>query len=115
MVTSVTSLTGNGLRDWLWQRASAIVIALYVIYLGGYYLLHPPFTYLQWHAWFTCPPMQIASSVVLLNIIVHAWIGFWTITTDYLKATSVRISVQMVVIVALLALLAWGLAIFWGT
>ena len=36
MVTSVTSLGRNGLYDWLIQRVSAVVIAVYVIGMLGF-------------------------------------------------------------------------------
>ena len=37
MVTNVTSLTGNGLKDWLIQRVTAVYFAIYVLYLLAYF------------------------------------------------------------------------------
>lgn len=37
MVTNVTSLTGNGLKDWLIQRVTAVYFAVYTIFIIGFY------------------------------------------------------------------------------
>jgi len=114
MVNSVTSLTGNGLRDWLIQRISAVVIGLYVIFLLGFLLLHSDLQYQQWFGLLSSPWMRIASLIVLLALVVHAWIGIWTIITDYLNNTALRLFVQMLVLAVLLSCFLWGIEILWG-
>lgn len=114
MVTNVTSLTGNGLKDWLIQRVTAVVLAVFSIYLFSYLLINPALTYNQWHELFANPLIKIASAVMLVSLSFHAWIGIWTVTTDYIKCTVIRISVQMIVVLWLLSQFIWGLMIFWG-
>ena len=114
MVSSVTSLTGNGLRDWLIQRVSAVVLGAYVIFLLAFIVGHPVINYEQWRSLFANPFMKISSVIMLLCLILHAWVGIWTVTTDYLKNTAIRLSVQMLVLLTLLASFVWGIAIFWG-
>ena len=48
MVTNVTSLTGNGLKDWVIQRATAVYFAVYSLYLFGFLLWHPNMPYAEW-------------------------------------------------------------------
>lgn len=114
MVNNVTSLTGNGLKDWLIQRVTAIFFAVYIIYLLSFLLLHPGLSYEQWRGLFACRSFQVATVIALIALSLHAWIGIWTVTTDYLKCTVIRLSVQMFVIVWLLSQLIWGLMIVWG-
>ena len=52
----------------------------------------------------------------------HAWIGMWTVGTDYLtashlgkKATFVRLVYQAVCVLLIAVYLLWGIEIFWGS
>lgn len=114
MVTSVTSLTGNGLKDWLIQRVSAVYLLGYTLFLFGYAVLHSPFDYTQWSLVFQCQIVKIATVLALLMFLLHAWIGIWTVTTDYLRHTWLRLSIQTLVALFLSAQFIWGLTIVWG-
>jgi succinate dehydrogenase membrane anchor subunit len=114
MVTNVTSLTGNGLRDWLIQRVSAIFIAAYAIFLVGFIVIHPQLNFDQWRSLFDCVWVQVATMIFLVSLMLHAWVGIWTVTTDYVKGTILRLSLQMLVVLFLLGLFIWGIHIFWG-
>lgn len=114
MVTSVTSLTGNGLKDWLLQRVSAIYLLVYFLWLTIYIVYHMPLDYMQWSNLFHCHVVQIATALALFMFLLHAWIGIWTVTTDYIKCTALRIGVQSLVALFLSAQFIWGLMIVWG-
>lgn len=114
MVTNITSLTGNGLKDWFIQRVSAVYLAGYFVFLLAYLLAHPSIQYAQWQLLFSCVVFQCATVIALLMISLHAWIGIWTVTTDYLKSTFCRIFMQMLVVFWLLSQFVWGLMIVWG-
>lgn len=113
MVDSVTSLTNNGLRDWLVQRVTALIIGAYTIFIFVYLATHTPLTYDSWKALFNCAFMRIASIITLGALVFHAWVGIWTVTTDYIKPTWLRVSVQMLVNLCLIASFLWGVDIFW--
>lgn len=118
MVRVATSLGRSGLHDWLIQRLSAVVLLAYALYLLGYligaYLVQPELSYQLWHGFFARPFVKIASLVALLAIVAHAWIGIWTVFTDYIKPVALRVVLQSLLIVACLGLLFWGLIILWG-
>ncbi len=114
MVTNVTSLTGNGLKDWLIQRATAAIFAVYSLFLLGYLLSHSGLTFNQWHTLFRQPLFQVASLIALLSLSLHTWIGLWTVLTDYIKSTRLRLFVQFLVIFWLLGQFLWCLLIVWG-
>lgn len=114
MVNNVTSLTGNGLKDWLIQRATAVYFAVYIIFLFAFLLSHPALSFEQWHALFSNHVFQIATAIGLLALSLHAWIGIWTVTTDYIKCTAIRLSVQLMVVLWLFSQFIWGLMIVWG-
>ncbi|CDZ75890.1 Succinate dehydrogenase hydrophobic membrane anchor subunit [Legionella massiliensis] len=114
MVSNVTSLTGNGLKDWLIQRVTAVYFAVYSLFILAYLITHPHMDYEQWHTLFHCQWVQVASLIALFALSLHAWIGVWTVTTDYMKCTVIRLSVQMLVALWLLSQFLWGLMIVWG-
>lgn len=114
MVVNVTSLTGNGLRDWLIQQGSAFFIALYVFFLLGFLLLHPQVDYLTWRELFTPLWVKIFSLLTLFLLVLHTYIGLWTVSTDYLRPGVMRLSVQIIIRLALAALLIWGVQILWS-
>lgn len=121
MVTAVTSFGRSGLYDWLIQRVSAVVLAAYTIFIVGYILLTPELGYEQWKALFETLCMRVFSLIALISVIVHAWIGLWSVLTDYLtnrmmgnKATIMRIIAQMVLGFVAFTYAVWGIQILWG-
>lgn len=114
MVANVTSLTGNGVRDWLIQRLSSIVLAFYSLFLLFYFFCHSPVSYEDWHILFTHMFMKVFSILALFSLVSHAWIGIWTVTTDYLSCVCLRLSVQALFAVSLLGYLVWGFLLFWS-
>lgn len=118
MVRAATSLGRSGLHDWLIQRLSAVVMLAYVLYLMGYligaYMVQPELSYSLWHGFFARPFVKIASLLALLAVVAHAWIGIWTVFTDYVKPVALRVVLQSLLIVTCLGLLFWGFIILWG-
>lgn len=114
MVTNVTSLTGNGLKDWLIQRLTAVYLAAYTILLLVFFLKHSELHYQTWRAFFEPAWMKIASAVALFAFLLHTWIGIWTVTTDYMTCKVIRMTVQYAVGLWLLWQLIWGFMIVWG-
>lgn len=114
MLTNVTSLTGNGLKDWLIQRITAVVLLFYTLFLAGFILLNANLDYTRWYALFHTPWFSVATILAVLSLSLHAWIGLWTVTTDYIKLTSLRIVVQTLIASWLIAQLIWVFMIIWG-
>lgn len=114
MVTNVTSLTGNGLKDWLIQRVSAMVIGGYFVFLLAYILTHPGLDYAAWRLLFNCLWVKIASLLTVFAIVLHSWIGLWTVATDYVKGTRLRMTLLLSIMGYLSGLFVWGIHIFWG-
>lgn len=114
MVTNVTSLTGNGLKDWLVQRVSAVVLGVYLLMLLIFFVTHPQVTYEQWAALMHCKLFMVFSVLTMISLVLHAWIGLWTVTTDYVKSTLIRLPLQMLIVLVLLGLLIWFFMILWS-
>ena len=113
MVTKVTGYSRNGVSDWIFQRASAIILAVYTLFIVGYLLMNDV-TAESWSALFNYLPMQIFSLLAVLAFVAHAWIGMWTVVTDYIKPVRIRYAAIVSVALILFAYLVWGVAILFG-
>lgn len=111
-VKSATGLTGSGSRDWILQRISAVVLAVYAVVVIGFFLFNQV-DYNAWHGFMMSLPMKLFSLVAILSLVFHAWVGMWTVFTDYVKSSGLRIVLQAAVIIAVLVYLFWGVMIFW--
>jgi succinate dehydrogenase / fumarate reductase membrane anchor subunit len=58
--------------------------------------------------------MRLASFVFFVSLFWHAWIGVRDILMDYVKSTAVRLGLQIVTILLLVAYMAWAVQILWG-
>jgi len=121
MVTQVTSFSRNGVGDWYLQRMSSIIIAIYTVLLVGIIVMTPEWSFERWAGLFDSTLMKIATLLMILATCVHAWIGMWTIGTDYLRARSMgpigdtlRSAYQLICVLAILSYLIWGIQILWG-
>ena len=113
-VKSATGLTGSGTRDWVVQRFGALVLASYSIVLLGYFLTHSGVGFVEWTAFITSLPMRLFSLVAIIALAGHAWVGVWTILTDYVKSSGLRLLLQALMVAAIFVYVFWGITIFWG-
>ena len=121
MVTSVSSLTHSGVGDFLIQRLSAVVMTVYTLCVVGFFLTHPPMTHLTLVGYFGSLPMVLFSTLLVLSTAAHAWIGMWTIGTDYIRdhyfgkhSTAFRMIYLSGCALVLFVYLAWALRLFWS-
>ncbi|MEC8082673.1 MAG: succinate dehydrogenase, hydrophobic membrane anchor protein [Pseudomonadota bacterium] len=114
MVTQITSFGRSGLYDWMMQRISALVLSVYSIVIIGYLLLNPDLTYEQWSGLFETTSMRIFSLLALLSVGIHSWIGLWSVSTDYIKATGVRFFFQSLCGLVMFIYVVWGIQVLWG-
>jgi succinate dehydrogenase / fumarate reductase membrane anchor subunit len=114
MGVSVTNFSRNGLSDWIVQRFSAVVLAVYTVFIVGYLLANPGLEYAQWKEFFSCTAVRIFSLLALVSTVAHAWIGMWTIATDYFKPAALRFVFQLVCFLAIFVYFVWGIEIIWG-
>lgn len=111
-IKSATGLTGSGSRDWILQRISAVVLAVYSVVIVGFFLFNDV-NFESWQGFMLSLPMKLFSLVAILSLVFHAWVGMWTVLTDYVKSSGLRLVIQSLVIIAVLVYLFWGVMIFW--
>src|SRR5262245_12067304 len=103
-----------GLRDWLAQRVTAVVMAIYSLMLLAVLASLPRLDYWHWKALWELPVMRYASMLFLLSLYLHAWIGVRNIFMDYIKDSGLRLVLYVVVILALAWYAVWSVQILWS-
>lgn len=121
MVTSATNLGKNGVSDWMIQRVSAVILGVYFICVLSFLISNPELSFEQWKAYMGSTYMKIFTFLALVSIAGHAWVGLWTVSTDYLTerqmggiATPLRIVFQLGTILVAVVYVLWGAMILWS-
>lgn len=114
MVNRIVVGAHYGLRDWLVQRLTGVVMAVYTLLLVSILLANPDMDHAAWRAIFANQWMKFASLLFLLALYLHAWIGVRDIFMDYIKPAGVRLALQFLAVLALAFYAVWSVHILWG-
>ena len=121
MVASVTSLAKSGLKDFVLQRVSAVVLALYALRALGFFLVTPNMDHDALHGYFHSFGMRFFSTLAVAALAAHVWVGMWTIGTDYVRehyfgrGHTVYLAIyQFVCLGAVFIYVVWPLSVIWG-
>lgn len=104
-----------GWRDWLVQRISAVVMALYTLLVLALLLAHGGLDYAAWKTTFASELFRLATFVFMVALLWHAWVGVRNIAMDYVKPVAVRLAVQVAVIMLLVGYAGWTIQVLWGS
>lgn len=103
-----------GLRDWLAQRITAVIMMVYTALIVSALIGVRHWDYWQWKALWQVPVVRYATLLFLVSLLLHAWIGMRNIFMDYVKAPGLRLTLYVFVIGALLWYAIWMVQILWG-
>ena len=106
-------IPGRELGSWLVQRASAIYMLMFMVFLLVHFIFNPPHSYLAWHAWMTSFDVSIVTDVFFAALLVHAWIGIRVVLMDYVHAIALRVGLLILLGFGLAILGAWVIRILW--
>ena len=103
-----------GLRDWLVQRGTGALMAVFTVLLLAQVLLSKgPIGYDTWAGIFATQWMRVLAFSVILALAWHAWVGMCSIWMDYVKPAGIRLALQVVTIVWLVGCAGWGFQVLW--
>ena len=113
MTNRIVTGAHYGLRDWLAQRITAAIMAVYTLIVVAVLLVDPPKTYGVWRDLFSQGWMRVATLLFMASLVWHAWVGVRDIWMDYVKPVALRLALQVGTIVLLAAYLGWAIQILW--
>jgi succinate dehydrogenase / fumarate reductase, membrane anchor subunit len=114
MLERIVTGAHYGLRDWLIQRVTAVVMVVYTLALVGYWLVQPAINYDAWTLFFSSNLVRTFTLLFLISLYYHAWIGVRDIVMDYVKPAFIRLFIHVSVILVLLLYVIWSVQILWG-
>ena len=113
MVNRVVVGAHYGLRDWLAQRITAGIMAVYSVIILVVMLASQPINYAVWREVFTQGWMRVATLLFAVSLAWHAWAGVRDILMDYIKPTGLRLALEALVLLTIAGYLAWAIQILW--
>lgn len=107
----------RGIDIWLAQRASALIMAVYLPLFGLYALGAGTLDYAAWHTLFLPLPAKVTTLLFVAALLTHAWIGMREVFIDYVhcpRCLGPRLALNFAFAVLYLACLVWAADILWS-
>ncbi len=103
-----------GLRDWLLQRITAVVMLAYTIGLIFFLVMVSGASFQGWKALMGMTWVRVFTSVSIIALALHAWVGVRDIWMDYVKPLGLRLTLHVLTILWLVASLVYAVTVVWG-
>ena len=113
MVNRIITGAHYGLRDWLAQRITAVIMAGYTLIVGSVLMFGQPISYAVWRDLFSHGWMRVATLLFAFSLAWHAWVGMRDILMDYIKPTALRLTLEILTLVLLAGYLGWTIQVLW--
>ena len=102
-----------GFRDWLSQRVTAGLMALFTLVLLVQVLLPGPMGYEKWAGIFAAQWMKVLTFSVIVALLYHVWVGMRDVWMDYIQPVAIRLVLQVFTIVWLVGCAGWAIQVLW--
>ena len=102
-----------GLRDWLAQRITAVIMAVYSVIAVFVLLSGKPITYGVWRDLFAQGWMRVATLLFAVSLAWHAWVGVRDILMDYIQPAALRLALEVIVLLVIASYVGWTIQILW--
>jgi succinate dehydrogenase / fumarate reductase membrane anchor subunit len=102
-----------GFKDWLSQRVTATLMALFTVALIVQVLMPGAMDYDKWAGIFSSNWMKTLTFVVIITLLYLVWVGMRDIWMDYVKPVGVRLGLQVFTIAWLVGCAGWAIQVLW--
>ena len=113
MINRIVVGAGYGLKDWIAQRATALVMAVYTLILLVTLGALSPSSFEAWRSIFSNGFMQFMTFLFFISLFWHVWIGIRDIWMDYIKPDGLRLVLMIATAAALIGYAGWAAKILW--
>lgn len=113
MINRIVVGAGYGLKDWIVQRATALIMAIYTLILLVTLGAIGPSSYEAWRAIFANGFMQFMTFVFFVSLFFHLWVGIRDIWMSYIKPDGLRFLFMIGTIAVLVGYAGWAAKILW--
>jgi succinate dehydrogenase / fumarate reductase membrane anchor subunit len=113
MTSRIVTGAHYGLRDWLVQRITAVIMAAYSVIAVIVLVSNKNITYAVWRDLFAQGWMRVATLLFAVSLGWHAWIGVRDILMDYIKPAGLRLALEVLTVLTIAAYVGWTVQILW--
>lgn len=114
MIIELLTSKYPGMRIWLSQRITAVVMAVYTVLLIVALLIVSPNGYAAWSGFASSLLFRMSTFVFFICLSVHAWVGVRDVLRDYIFNQTLRTYLQIMVDILLVIYVVWLSVILWG-
>jgi len=103
-----------GARDWLAQRVTAALMAVFTLtVLARLLLTRGPIGYDKWAGIFAGQGMKMLTFATIVGLLYHVWVGMRDVLMDYIQPVGIKLVLQIFVIVWLTGCAGWAIQVLW--
>lgn len=102
-----------GLKDWLAQRVTGVVMAAYTLIIFAAALGGATASREAWQAFMANGFIRYISFLFIVSLCYHAWVGIRDIWMDYLNSAALRVILHVLTLLALVGYAGWAVQIIW--
>lgn len=116
MVKRKSLSAGYGIRDWLLQRVTGVIMAIAILEVFLFVYLANDIidsNFITWQQFFSFTFVKIFAQVTFVAVAIHAWIGIRDLWMDYVKSHGARLVLHTVTILWLAGCLIYSAKILW--
>ena len=114
MIIQLLTSKYPGMRLWLSQRLSALVMAIYIVFILVLLAITQPANYVEWYALMSPIWMRVLTFLFFICLLMHAWLGVSDVFKDYIFNKTWRAYAQFVADFLLLIYAVWLSYILWN-
>ena len=114
MINRIVVGAHYGLRDWIAQRATAVIMAAYTVIILAAILIVCPADFEAWRSIFANGFIKFTTFVFFISLIWHVWIGIRDIWMDYISmSVLLRLTLHVLTAAVLVGYVGWFASIMW--
>ncbi|MET4575609.1 succinate dehydrogenase, hydrophobic membrane anchor protein [Ottowia thiooxydans] len=103
-----------GLRDWLSQRFTGALIAIFSLIVLVQVLVNKgPMGYDKWAGIFSSQWMKVLTFSVIVALAWHAWVGIRNVFMDYVKPVGLKLVLDTLTLIWLVGCAGWAVQVLW--
>lgn len=114
MIIQLLTSKYPGMRLWLSQRLTAVIMASYILLLIVLLAYQQPFGFEAWHSFVSPVWFRLVTFVFFISLFMHAWLGVSDVFKDYIFNKKLRTYLQILVDILLVVYWVWVSIILWN-
>jgi succinate dehydrogenase / fumarate reductase membrane anchor subunit len=102
-----------GLRDWLAQRITGVVMVAFTLVMMVALSQGVGASYESWRTFMSVGLMRFITFLFIISLCWHAWVGVRDIWMDYIQPAGIKLALHVLTLLALIGYAGWATQIIW--